>query len=95
MPYLTHELLKNCTTLWRLDNISSLCSSLCDTDSDVYGLKAEFGFPQHLIPKDTNNYIAHLEQRAMLNAFDIKDMYEKDFPNYTFSNDMLNYRKLI
>ena len=40
MPYLTHELLKNCTTLWRLDNISSLCSSLCDTDSDVYGLKA-------------------------------------------------------
>ena len=63
MPYLTHELLKNCTTLWRLDNISSLCSSLCDTDSDVYGLKAEFGFPQHLIPKDTNNYIAYFGVR--------------------------------
>ena len=60
MPYLTHELLKNCTTLWKLDNISGLCSSLCGTKSEVYGLKAEFGFPAHLIPKNTNDYIAYI-----------------------------------
>ena len=60
MPYLTHELLKNCTTLWKLDNINDLCSNLCGVKSTVYGLKADFGFPSHLIPKNTNNYIAYI-----------------------------------
>ena len=60
MPYLTHELLKNCTTLWKLDNISDLCSNLCGVKSTIYGLKADFGFPSHLIPKNTNNYIAYI-----------------------------------
>ena len=58
--YLTNELLKNCTTLWKLDNINDLCSNLCGVKSTVYGLKADFGFPSHLIPKNTNNYIAYI-----------------------------------
>ena len=57
----TRTVKKTCHTL-EFVNISSLCSSLCDETPDVYGL-AEFGFPQHLIPKDTNNYIAYFGVR--------------------------------
>jgi len=60
MPYLTQELLKNCTSLIKLNNYDDLCSDLCGYKSEVYGLRAEFGYPEHLITKNNRKYIAYL-----------------------------------
>ena len=59
MPYLTQELLKNCTSLIKLNNYDDLCSELCGYKSEVYGLRAEFGYPEHLITKNNRKYIAY------------------------------------
>lgn len=47
---LTHELLKNCTSLVKLSHLNDLCSNLNNKSCNVYGLRAEFGYPEHLIP---------------------------------------------
>lgn len=60
MPYLTQELLKNCTSLVKLNHLGDLCSDLCGYNTEVYGLRAEFGYPEHLISKNNKNYIAYI-----------------------------------
>lgn len=60
MPYLTHELLKNCTSLVKLEHLNDLCSNLCGFSSDVYGLRAEFGYPSHLMSRINKNFIAYI-----------------------------------
>ena len=60
MPYLTHELLKNCTSLVKLEHLNDLCSNLCGFSSDVYGLRAEFGYPSHLMSRTNKNFIAYI-----------------------------------
>tara|TARA_B100000287_G_scaffold326306_1_gene310608 strand:- start:2274 stop:2927 length:654 start_codon:yes stop_codon:yes gene_type:complete len=57
---LTHELLKNCTSLVRLSHLNDLCSNLNNKSCDVYALRAEFGYPEHLIPDSNKNYIAYM-----------------------------------
>ena len=60
MPYLTHELLKNCTSLVKLEHLNDLCSNLCGFSSDVYGLRAEFGYPSHLMSRTNKNFIVYI-----------------------------------
>ena len=60
MPYLTHELLKNCTSLVKLEHLNDLCSNLCGFSSDVYGLRAEFGYPSHLMSRTNKNFRAYI-----------------------------------
>ena len=55
MPYLTQELLKNCTSLIKLNHLGDLCSDLCGYNTEVYGLRAEFGYPEHLISKNNKS----------------------------------------
>jgi len=57
---LTHELIKNCTTLVKLSYLNDLCSHLSDKKCDVYGLRAEFGYPEHLIPYNNQRFLAYL-----------------------------------
>jgi len=57
---LTYELLKNCTTIVELFDVNELFSHLVDEKCKVYGLRAEFGYPDHLIPKNTYKYIAYI-----------------------------------
>lgn len=57
---LTHELLKNCTSLVKLSHLNDLCSNLNNKTCNVYGLRAEFGYPEHLIPPNNKNYIAYM-----------------------------------
>ena len=57
---LTYELLKNCTTIVELFDVNELFSQLVDEKCKVYGLRADFGYPEHLIPKNTYKYIAYI-----------------------------------
>ena len=50
---LTYELLKNCTTIVELFDVNELFSELAGEKCKVYGLRADFGYPAHLIPKST------------------------------------------
>jgi hypothetical protein len=60
MNNLTHELLKNSTTLVQLTHLNSLCTKLVDKTTDVYGLRAEFGYPEHLIPSNNKRFLAYI-----------------------------------
>ena len=60
MTNLTYELLRNCTTLVKINYLNELCSYLNDKKCDVYGLRAEFGFPEHLIPPNNQNFLAYI-----------------------------------
>lgn len=60
MNNLTFELIKNCTTLVKLTHLNDLCNELTDTNSDVYALRAEFGYPEHLIPKNNKKNLAYI-----------------------------------
>lgn len=60
MNNLTHELLKNCTTLVKLTHLNSLCTKLVNKTSDVYGLRAEFGYPENLIPSNNKRFLAYI-----------------------------------
>lgn len=60
MTTLTHELMKNCTTLVRLPHLNDLCSNLCFKNSDVYALRADFGYPEHLIPHNNKKILAYM-----------------------------------
>ena len=57
---LTYELLKNCTTIVELFDVNELFSHLIDEKCKVYGLRANFGYPDHLIPKNMYKYIAYI-----------------------------------
>ena len=57
---LTYELLKNCTTIVELFDVNDLFSELAGEKCKVYGLRADFGYPAHLVPKNTYNYIAYI-----------------------------------
>jgi len=57
---LTYELLKNCTSIVELSDVNELCSDLVGKNCKVYGLRADFGYPAHLIPKNTYKYIAYI-----------------------------------
>jgi len=57
---LTYELLKNCTTIVELFDVNELFSELAGEKCKVYGLRADFGYPTHLIPKSTYKYIAYI-----------------------------------
>jgi hypothetical protein len=57
---LTYELLKNCTTIVELFDVNDLFSELAGEKCKVYGLRADFGYPAHLIPKSTYKYIAYI-----------------------------------
>jgi len=60
MNNLTFELIKNCTTLVKLTHLNDLCNKLTDTNSDVYALRADFGYPEHLIPKNNKKILAYM-----------------------------------
>jgi len=60
MTTLTHELLKNCTTLVKLSHLNDLCSKLCSKNSEVYALRSEFGYPEHLIPQNNKRFLAYM-----------------------------------
>ena len=60
MNNLTFELIKNCTTLVKLTHLNDLCNKLTDTNSDVYALRADFGYPEHLIPKNNKKNLAYM-----------------------------------
>tara|TARA_B000000557_G_C20811317_1_gene460276 strand:- start:13 stop:651 length:639 start_codon:yes stop_codon:yes gene_type:complete len=86
MPYLTQELLKNCTSLIKLNNYDDLCSELCGYKSEVYGLRAEFGYPEHLITKNNRKYVAYMG----IHKKKVKTSYgEAHF--ITFSHQPKNY----
>ena len=57
---LTYELLKNCTTIVELFDVNELFSELVGEKCKVYGLRADFGYPDRLIPKDMYKYIAYI-----------------------------------
>ena len=57
---LTYELLKNCTTIVELFDVNELFSELVGEKCKVYGLRADFGYPTHLVPKSTYKYIAYI-----------------------------------
>lgn len=57
---LTYELLKNCTTIVELFDVNELFSELAGEKCKVYGLRADFGYPTHLVPKSTYKYIAYI-----------------------------------
>ena len=57
---LTYELLKNCTTIVELFDVNELFSELVGEKCKVYGLRADFGYPTHLLPKNTYKYIAYI-----------------------------------
>ena len=57
---LTLELLKNCTSIIELYDVNELFSNLRGEPCGVYALRAEFGYPQHLIPPNTYNFIAYI-----------------------------------
>ena len=55
---LTYELLKKCTTIVELFDVNQLFSELVGKKCKVYGLRADFGYPEHLIPKNMYGYLA-------------------------------------
>ena len=57
---LTYELLKNCTTIVELFDVNELFSELAGEKCKVYGLRADFVYPTHLVPKSTYKYIAYI-----------------------------------
>jgi len=57
---LTHELLKNCTSIVELSDVNQLCSEMVGKSCKIYGLRADFGYPEHLIPTNTRKFIAYL-----------------------------------
>jgi len=57
---LTHELLKNCTSIVELSDVNQLCSEMVGKPCKIYGLRADFGYPEHLIPTNTRKFIAYL-----------------------------------
>jgi len=57
---LTHELLKNCTSIVELSYVNQLCSEMVGKSCKIYGLRADFGYPEHLIPTNTRKFIAYL-----------------------------------
>lgn len=57
---LTHELLKQCTSIIELTDVNELCSELSGKTCRVYGLRADFGYPESLIPKNTYKYLAYI-----------------------------------
>ena len=57
---LTYELLKKCTTIVELFDVNQLFSELVGKKCKVYGLRADFGYPEHLIPKNMYGYLAYI-----------------------------------
>jgi len=94
---LTHELLKNCTSIIELSDVNELCSEMVGKSCKVYGLRADFGYPEHLIPSNTRKFIAYLaiSNRKLDTSYGqaqfIDFCYEPTLPGLKTPIGVLNY----
>ena len=60
MLNLSTELIKNSTSLERIEHLDDLTAHLTGTDCEVWALRAGDTFPRHLIPGDSNGYLCYM-----------------------------------
>lgn len=60
MLNLSTELVKNSTTLERLEHLDELTAHLTGVDCEVWALRASDTFPRNLIPSDSKGYLCYM-----------------------------------
>ena len=60
MLNLSTELIKNSTSLERIEHLDDLTAHLTGTDCEVWGLRAGDTFPHRLIPSDSDDYLCYM-----------------------------------